>query len=313
MEATQCAFRVYGYDGSSKVKIGESQKDKRVCRFCGRSMPDVKFKKVAHALSESIGNKHIINNEECDSCNENFSIIEQDFFNRHAAILSICNIKGKNGARKVKTETVDIYDQHGILTLAPHNMSVSSIKYDSEGVGSLDFSLNMKYHPHKPQNVYKCLVKYALSVMESDDVAYFGKAITWIAGNNISINRLPKVIYFDTKFHQHPRCSVFLRNEHNTKFPFAFSIVEFANIGYCFIIPFGNDESITGFMEHNLIGAFLYLSNGAQFSLIDLSTNTKITNRQVFTLGNLKKDDAIILPNPVTPEIVRKLKDEGKI
>lgn len=79
MEATQCAFRVYGYDGSSKVHIGEPQRDKRVCRFCGRSMPDVKFKKVAHALSESIGNKHIINNEECDSCNENFSIIEQDF------------------------------------------------------------------------------------------------------------------------------------------------------------------------------------------------------------------------------------------
>lgn len=164
-------------------------------------------------------------------------------------------------------------------------MSVSSIKYDSEGVGSLDFSLNMKYHSHKPQNVYKCLVKYALSVMESDDVVYFVKAITWIASNNISIKRLPKVIYYDTKFHQHPRCSVFIRNERNDKFPFAFSIVEFANIGYCFMIPFGNDEPITEYMEHNLIGAFMYLSNGAQFSLIDLSTNNKITNRQVFTLG----------------------------
>lgn len=312
MEAAQCAFRVYGYNGSSKVHIGEQQRDKRVCRFCGRSMPDVKFKKIAHALSESIGNKHLINNEECDSCNENFSIIEQDFFNRHAAILSICNIKGKNGARKVKTETVDIYDQHGILTLAPHNMNVSSIKYDSDGVGSLDFSLHMKYHPHKPQNVYKCLVKYALSIMESDDVAYFGKAISWIADNNIGIKRLPKVICYDTNFHQHPRCSVFIRNERNDKFPFAFSIVEFANIGYCFMIPFGNDEPITGYMEHNLIGAFLYLSNRAQFSLIDLSKNNKITNRQVFTLGNLQKNDAIILPNPITPEIVQKLKDKGK-
>lgn len=313
MEAAQCAFRVFGYDGSTLVHIGEPKRDKRVCRFCGKSMPEVKFKKVAHALSESIGNKHIINNEECDSCNENFSNIEQDFFNRHAGLLSICNIKGKNGARKVKTETVDIYDQHGILTLAPHNMNGSSIKYDSEGVGSLDFSLHMKYHPHRPQNVYKCLVKYALSVMDTDDVANFGKAITWITSNNLFIRQLPKVICYETIFHLQPRCSVFIRNERNDKFPFAFSIVEFANIGYCFMIPFGNDEPITGYMEHNLIGAFLYLSKGAHFSLIDLSANNKITTRQVFTLENLKKDDAIILPNPITPEIVQKLKNEGKI
>lgn len=312
-QTRQCAYRAIGYDGSLLAYIGEPKKDKRVCRFCGRSMPYVKFNKKAHALSEAIGNKLIINNEECDSCNENFSVIEQDFFNRHAALLSIYNVKGKNGSRKLKTETVDIFDQFGIITLEPHNLTATSIKYDSNGIGSLELSLVMKYNPHRPQNIYKCLVKYALSVMETSYVDKFKETIKWITNGKLYIKHLPKVILYSTRYHNHPRIAVFMRNEDYNLFPYAFSIVEFADVGYCFILPLGNDEPITGYMEQNLVGAFLQFSNRTSFNLVDLSNTNKIVNKQTFTIGNLDKRTEIFLQNPITPELVQELRQKQLI
>lgn len=306
----QCAYRVSGYDGSFIAHIGQK---KSVCRFCGKSMPDVTFKKKAHALSESIGNKFIINYEECDSCNEAFSSIEQDFYNRHAALLSICRVKGKNGSRKIKTETVDIYDQYGIITIEPHNSNLTSFKHISNGVSSFDFPLVMKYNPHKPQNVYKCLVKYALSIMETQYISMFTNTISWISNETLFFNRLPNVIYYSTTLHSHPRAAVFIRKEDNMKFPFAFSIVEFANIGYCFILPFGNNESITERMYDSMIAAFLQISNGASFYSIDLSNSKKIISKVDFTIDNLDIETAISLPYPFAPEVIQDLKDKGII
>lgn len=43
----------YGYDGI-RTAVGEGNKAKRVCRFCGQKMPEVTFKDVAHAVSEGL-------------------------------------------------------------------------------------------------------------------------------------------------------------------------------------------------------------------------------------------------------------------
>lgn len=43
------------------------------CRFCKLSVKDgAKFKKVAHTISEALGNKQIITKDECDVCNKHF-------------------------------------------------------------------------------------------------------------------------------------------------------------------------------------------------------------------------------------------------
>jgi HNH endonuclease len=65
-------YNMLGFDKHTKEAVGEPDKSKRVCRFCGRKQPDVTFKNVAHAISESLGNKKIILYEECDECNARF-------------------------------------------------------------------------------------------------------------------------------------------------------------------------------------------------------------------------------------------------
>ena len=73
-EADFCQGIIDNYDmvhyGNEKqqVKIGEPDKSKRRCRFCGKMMPEVTFGKVAHTISEALGNKSIVTNDECDNC-----------------------------------------------------------------------------------------------------------------------------------------------------------------------------------------------------------------------------------------------------
>ncbi len=82
-------YNIY-YWGDKRVLIGENDKTKRVCRFCGKASSSVTtFKQNAHAISESLGNKLLYCNEECDSCNASFSAIEQDFFNIHHLLFSL--------------------------------------------------------------------------------------------------------------------------------------------------------------------------------------------------------------------------------
>ena len=54
--------------GTKRIHIGEQNKEKRICRFCNNKSENVTFKNKAHAISEALGNKTIILNEECDNC-----------------------------------------------------------------------------------------------------------------------------------------------------------------------------------------------------------------------------------------------------
>lgn len=52
-------------------------RSERKCIFCGNE--NAKFTKVAHAVSETIGNKSPISHFECDECNQNFGkMFEED-------------------------------------------------------------------------------------------------------------------------------------------------------------------------------------------------------------------------------------------
>jgi len=76
-------YKISVFDSSQKYSIGESNRQKRICRFCSNGMntkDKVTFKLKAHAISEALGNKLIVLNEECDTCNAKFGItIEKDF------------------------------------------------------------------------------------------------------------------------------------------------------------------------------------------------------------------------------------------
>ncbi len=105
-------YDVVHYDnGKDQIRIGEADKIKRKCRFCGKMMPEVSYKKVAHTISEGLGNKCIITNNECDDCNEALGKeIEQDLITNLSPPRTFMSINGKNGKGKIKDDSFALYE-----------------------------------------------------------------------------------------------------------------------------------------------------------------------------------------------------------
>ena len=143
------------------------------CRFCGKTNPQVSFKKKAHAFPESLGNKLFINkNNECDDCNGVlFNSYENDLNSFLLDYLSLNGLKGKNGTRKYKSndKKTTIKVVNGVITIE-----------DTEGSGNVIFNdkektISVKYNvkEYSVVNIYKLLAKMALSVLPYNKFAKF--------------------------------------------------------------------------------------------------------------------------------------------
>ena len=69
------------YDLTEKKYLGDSQN--KICRFCGRKEPEVHFRKIAHAIPESLENINLFTNYECDECNHKFGNTIEDHLNKY--------------------------------------------------------------------------------------------------------------------------------------------------------------------------------------------------------------------------------------
>ncbi|WP_031492581.1 HNH endonuclease [Succinivibrio dextrinosolvens] len=172
-----------------KIKyLGNSKK--KICRFCGKSEPEVKFKKVAHAFPESIGNKVLATHYECDNCNLFFGkTIENDyskFFELHHSIMMV---SGKGGKRKCKfkipcdkrTEKCGEHcfqiDFKGIY---PYILVCYNVPQDILQVGEDRLRISAPIGTFCPIAVFKTFVKMAITVMPVEEVNLFSDAISWI-------------------------------------------------------------------------------------------------------------------------------------
>ncbi|HEY9777208.1 MAG TPA: HNH endonuclease [Planktothrix sp.] len=147
------------------------------CRFCKKSKPEVSFDSIAHAIPESIGNRHIVTTFECDSCNQTFG----DEIEHHFGLWSnyervIGRVPGKRGIPKL-----DRYDWH--------------IRNTDEGVTEFGVSDELKVErdesegrititatsaPYVPIAVLKAFHKMALSLMQEHHANRFDRLCSWI-------------------------------------------------------------------------------------------------------------------------------------
>ena len=78
------------------------QKANRRCRYCGAAGP---FEMEAHAVPELIGNRAIISNEECDSCNQLFARNLEDHLGKMLnGVRTLSGITGKKGVPTLTTK-----------------------------------------------------------------------------------------------------------------------------------------------------------------------------------------------------------------
>lgn len=155
---------------------------KKVCRFCGRTSPEVSFRKAAHALSELVGNKRIFLRNECDECNELFGKLYEDaFFKYLGPARTIAQIDGKEGTPSYKNEEgtirIDVGDKRTVIQ-------------EVTGNGNIDLhedhiDMHLIKESYSPLAVYKALVIMALSIMPYNEFKAFKEIVEWVLEKDI--------------------------------------------------------------------------------------------------------------------------------
>jgi len=206
-------YDILAFNGESRANIGESDKSAVECRFCGNDASRVTFKKKAHAISEALGNKGIVCNEECDTCNERFGKgIETDLIAFLSLYRGFFGIKGKgSGTPKLKGKNFSVRkDESG-------EVNFSIIGEDGA------FPSRVEAHTYdkvSQQNIYRALCKYVISVVPSEHLPVLNKCVEWI-NEDSPIDELPpiRIRVVNELYSEYPSLSVFIRKKRRSRNP----------------------------------------------------------------------------------------------
>ena len=168
--------RYYGH-----AKVGELERSKRVCRFCGESMPTVKFDKTAHAIPESIGgHKNLVCYEECDKCNEAFGEgIERNLCEWFDFRRSTHQVKKKSGGiPKAYGRNYVIEDKKVSLFLD------KDVTKEIKLVGSGTVTL---------QGIYRALCKIAIDLIDNEYLDQLKTTIKWVRFGRPKSSHYPQI------------------------------------------------------------------------------------------------------------------------
>lgn len=233
------AYKIYAFYGASKKHFyGEKDKAKRVCRFCHETQATgAKFTMDAHTISESIGNKRIFSYEECDLCNDRLgSSVEQEFGEMLRIERCYFGVKGKDGVPVVRGENFTMEHPDG------GSISIQFFNDDDKHVPEPN-EIVLKYvSRYNPQNIYRCLVKYALGVMPQEYVCHFDKVGDWVR-NRASQAKLPTLKKLTVaQPEMQPYIVLYIRKDGNKELPFAVGEFHVLQYIFAFIIPLSDED-----------------------------------------------------------------------
>lgn len=265
----------FDLDKTKNIKIGEGRKNKRICRFCNLQSPDVSFKKKAHAISEALGNKKLVLNEECDSCNEYFDeYVERDFVFYHDLARTMFGVKNKeNKTPKMKGKNFEFFkDEDKNLNIAVVSNNENETR--QEPPKSVSFNTGNKI---RIQNLYKALCKFALSVMDNEFLDYFADTIEWIRGKK-DTELLPRVAVLHSYhfFTERPEIILYFRNNDNYELPFTVVEFSFTCYKYIFIIPLSSKDKCHFLNEseyEQFLNCFSHIRAKDGFRFLNFSQN----------------------------------------
>lgn len=237
----------YGYDGIEEW-IGENDVNKRICRFCGKSFPEVTFYSDAHAVPDALGNKILFCYEECDACNHGLAPIEDNFRKIMDFRRAMYHIP-----RKGTTATPTVVGKTFI------------VKPDSNGCAELflmEESIPRTVNRSKPfymhlelkeamtnEGMYKALCKMVIDLLPSSELLHFYNTIKWISSNGTFVpDSLPSAWLYslpsDKVVYPQPVLDIFLNNKGKMpNSPYCTGILWIYDIAYLFVMPLADVDA----------------------------------------------------------------------
>ena len=225
----------FGYE-DEEVRIGEPDKRKRVCRYCGRSMPEVKFKNVAHAIPDALGNKSLFCNEECDTCNARLSKVEDSFTSHMEQNRVVCSVPNKDG-KIPEIEGRDFVvrrDADGNPRIIV-NGSKADLHQNPDGTMSLRINGSK---PIYDNDIYKTLVKCVIGLLPAEELPHFVNTISWINGKLFDTVYPSVYKAYINGVNVQPICKIFLNHKRVPYSPYCTALLYTCDMVYMFMLPF---------------------------------------------------------------------------
>lgn len=247
----------FGFDGL-RYYAGEADKEKRVCRFCGRRGVE-NFSDDAHAIPEALGNKILFCHEECDTCNHSLNLIEDNLTALMDVRRALFRIK-----RKKASDVPEINGQNFAIRDDGNGNPLIYVMEDSlpadRNMPEFSVRLNLKYTTTN-ENILKSLTKIAIDLMPSQFLGEFKETVEWLtSGGHFMPDCLPSchsACLPDGIFYEQPQLLLYVKHDENFDAPFCFALLRIYDICYRYVIPFATpdkgkfrkDDSLSGFWK----------------------------------------------------------------
>jgi len=212
----------------------------RTCRFCGLATPEVKFRSVAHAVPEFLGNKALISMNECDACNSFLAEQYEDHLSKwFGPGRTASQIKGKGGVPTYKADNVRMEVAESGLQISVVADSLDDV-IKTDGPFELKLPVATPTQPYIPLHAAKALIKIACSCCPLSELHECRPAIDWLMGRmKATMSSLP--ILFSFKPGPNPYrvgMVMLLRRKKAEDLPFLWCIVATSNYRFQFFVPF---------------------------------------------------------------------------
>lgn len=188
----------YHLNDEKEILLFDNESPKR-CRFCGRSYPEVTFKKVAHAISHMVENRHLKSDYECDVCNGEFAVYETDYSAFMNLYHTMFHIHGKGGIPKFKNGSSNFsnieVDKSETLRINVKEGEESLIIWEEEDKAKNTIKV-VGNRTYTPQNVLKAIIKMALTIAPKDEMPYLRHTIDWLKNRPCSGGIAPVIMRF---------------------------------------------------------------------------------------------------------------------
>ena len=288
-------------DLDKKIIIGISGNN--TCRYCGKSKPQVTFRKAAHVIPEFLGNKHLLSNFECDRCNDLFSKYEDAFSKFLGPLRTLTQIRGKSKTKipkfvdhKTKNK---IYETEGNI-----NLDVFDSSKIIKEMNEKKLIINTFKNPYIPLFVYKALIKIGIAILDEREITSYDSCLNFLKDNSVDdkYSRLSHLFcyFIPFPFIKSPEILLFRKRSKvwNT-IPRHCVIMNFKNSSYQFFLPghLDNEWIYENHVKELKLPIFpllcdyrLFRDNGItyQFKTINLTSNEKLS--EDFTLITLNFD-----------------------
>lgn len=231
-------------------------KKERICKFCKRTSPEVKFHNKAHLFPSFMDNDKLFSYFECDTCNEQFSLYEDSlakFIGPSRTIMKI-GTKDQRQIPKFKNQytgcSIEVNEMGGlkIFTFADTNeFSINKRKRTA-------FLSTLK-QPYIPLYVFKCLTKLSLCLISERELINFEQTARFLINKDSEKDKLIdadhrfRVIhYLFDHYDLNLKTSAFLFSKHKKKKPLLVPektlVVYFGTHIFQIMIPFNVKDNI---------------------------------------------------------------------